>query len=103
MKPGAPYGKVFYLGLRRVPEIGLIADVALDEYSSDGQDGLVKDGEILNDETIEVMVKSALVQAAAGADMLRVDVLRAIASGFGKPAELADVVLKTVDDGIGGR
>src|SRR5690606_37411863 len=33
-----------------VPEIGLIADVALDEYSSDGQDGLVRDGEILNDE-----------------------------------------------------
>ena len=53
-----------------VPEIGLIADVALDEYSSDGQDGLVRDGRILNDETIEVMVKSALVQAAAGADII---------------------------------
>ena len=39
-----------------VPEIGLIADVALDEYSSDGQDGLVRDGEILNDETVAVMV-----------------------------------------------
>jgi porphobilinogen synthase len=53
-----------------VPEIGLIADVALDEYSSDGQDGLVRDGEILNDETIAVMVKSALVQAKAGADII---------------------------------
>jgi len=53
-----------------VPDIGLIADVALDEYSSDGQDGLVRDGEILNDETIEVMVKSALVQARAGADII---------------------------------
>ena len=53
-----------------VPEIGLIADVALDEYSSDGQDGLVRDGEILNDETVEVMVKSALVQARAGADII---------------------------------
>lgn len=53
-----------------VPEIGLIADVALDEYSSDGQDGLVRDGRILNDETIEVMVKSALVQAKAGADII---------------------------------
>ena len=53
-----------------VPGIGLIADVALDEYSSDGQDGLVRDGKILNDETIEVMVKSALVQAAAGADII---------------------------------
>jgi len=53
-----------------VPEIGLIADVALDEYSSDGQDGLVRDGEILNDETVAAMVRSALVQAAAGADII---------------------------------
>jgi porphobilinogen synthase len=53
-----------------VPDIGLIADVALDEYSSDGQDGLVRNGEILNDETIDVMVKSALVQAKAGADII---------------------------------
>lgn len=53
-----------------VPEIGLIADVALDEYSSDGQDGLVRDGEILNDETVAVMVRSALVQARAGADII---------------------------------
>lgn len=53
-----------------VPEVGLIADVALDEYSSDGQDGLVRDGEILNDETVDVMVRSALVQASAGADII---------------------------------
>lgn len=53
-----------------VPDIGLIADVALDEYSSDGQDGLVRDGEVLNDETIAVMVKAALVQAKAGADII---------------------------------
>ncbi|KQN72936.1 delta-aminolevulinic acid dehydratase [Devosia sp. Leaf64] len=53
-----------------VPEIGLIADVALDEYSSDGQDGLVRDGHILNDETVAAMVKSALVQAKAGADII---------------------------------
>ncbi|MET3925779.1 porphobilinogen synthase [Devosia sp. 2618] len=53
-----------------VPEIGLIADVALDEYSSDGQDGLVRDGEILNDETISVMIRSALVQTKAGADII---------------------------------
>lgn len=53
-----------------VPEIGLIADVALDEYSSDGQDGLVANGEILNDETVAVMVQSALVQARAGADII---------------------------------
>jgi len=53
-----------------VPEIGLIADVALDEYSIDGQDGLVENGEILNDETVEVMVRSALAQARAGADII---------------------------------
>ncbi|RYE11289.1 MAG: porphobilinogen synthase [Hyphomicrobiales bacterium] len=53
-----------------VPEIGLIADVALDEYSSDGQDGLVRNGEILNDETVAAMVRSALVQAEAGADII---------------------------------
>lgn len=53
-----------------VPEIGLIADVALDEYSSDGQDGLVRDGHILNDETIAVMVRAALAQAGAGADII---------------------------------
>lgn len=53
-----------------VPEIGLIADVALDEYSSDGQDGLVRNGEILNDETVDAMVKSALVQTRAGADII---------------------------------
>jgi len=53
-----------------VPDIGLIADVALDEYSANGQDGLVRDGEILNDETVAAMVKSAIVQARAGADII---------------------------------
>ncbi|MDB5622265.1 MAG: hemB [Devosia sp.] len=53
-----------------VPEIGLIADVALDEYSSDGQDGLVQDGRVLNDETIAVMIRSALVQVQSGADII---------------------------------
>ncbi len=74
-----------------VPQIGLIADVALDEYSSDGQDGLVRGGEILNDETIAVMVKSALVQARAGADIIapsdmmdgRVGAIRAALDGGG--------------------
>lgn len=54
----------------KVPEIGLIADVALDPYTSHGQDGLMADGKILNDETVEVMVQSALVQVAAGADVI---------------------------------
>ena len=54
----------------KVPEIGLIADVALDEYSSDGQDGLVRDGQVLNDETVDAMVRAAVVQADAGADII---------------------------------
>jgi porphobilinogen synthase len=74
-----------------VPEIGLIADVALDEYSSDGQDGLVRDGVILNDETVEAMVRSAIVQARAGADIIapsdmmdgRVGAIRAVLDGEG--------------------
>ena len=53
-----------------MPEIGLIADVALDPYTSHGHDG-VMDGEvILNDETVELLVKQALVQAKAGCDII---------------------------------
>ncbi|MCF6343196.1 MAG: porphobilinogen synthase [Devosiaceae bacterium] len=53
-----------------VPEIGLITDVALDLYTSHGQDGLMRDNIILNDESVDVMVKSALIQAEAGADII---------------------------------
>jgi len=53
-----------------VPEIGLIADVALDPYTSHGQDGLVREGIVLNDETVDVMVKSALILVEAGADII---------------------------------
>ncbi|HRK06727.1 MAG TPA: porphobilinogen synthase [Pseudobdellovibrionaceae bacterium] len=52
----------------KVPEMYLITDVALDPYSSDGHDGLVRDGRILNDETLPVLAEMALVQARAGAD-----------------------------------
>ena len=55
---------------KRYPDLILISDVALDPYSSDGHDGLVKDGIILNDETIEVLCRQALAQAHAGADMV---------------------------------
>jgi porphobilinogen synthase len=50
------------------PEINLIADVALDPYSSDGHDGLVKNGEILNDESVEILAQMAVMQAQWGAD-----------------------------------
>jgi len=54
-----------------VPDMLVITDVALDPFSSQGHDGIVSDdGEILNDETVEVLVKMAVSQAAAGADMV---------------------------------
>ena len=53
-----------------VPEIGVMEDVALDPYNADGHDGLVRDRRILNDESVECLVKQALVQAEAGADIL---------------------------------
>lgn len=52
------------------PDMGIIADVALDCYAPHGQDGLVKDGKILNDETLEVIADYALVLAEAGADII---------------------------------
>ncbi|MCA9618047.1 MAG: porphobilinogen synthase, partial [Myxococcales bacterium] len=52
------------------PEVVLVTDVALDPYSSDGHDGIVKDGRILNDETVEVLVAQAVAQAEAGADII---------------------------------
>ncbi|PJN94042.1 porphobilinogen synthase, partial [Amaricoccus sp. HAR-UPW-R2A-40] len=53
-----------------VPQIGVMLDVALDPYNSDGHDGLVRGGEILNDETLAALARMALAQAEAGADIL---------------------------------
>ncbi|MDP7142304.1 MAG: porphobilinogen synthase [Alphaproteobacteria bacterium] len=53
-----------------VPDIGVVADVALDPYTSHGHDGLIKDDKILNDESIEVLCKQALMQARAGVDVI---------------------------------
>ncbi|MGD9633052.1 MAG: porphobilinogen synthase [Pirellulales bacterium] len=50
--------------------IGVICDVALDPYTSHGQDGLVREGYVVNDETIDVLCRQALVQAAAGCDVI---------------------------------
>ena len=55
---------------KRFPEAVIMTDVAMDPYSSDGHDGLVKNGKILNDETLEILAKMALVQAEAGADII---------------------------------
>jgi porphobilinogen synthase len=55
---------------RAVPQIGVLCDVALDPYTSHGHDGLLRDGVIVNDETVEILVKQALIEAEAGADIV---------------------------------
>ena len=50
-------------------DVGLLADVALDPYSSHGQDGIVRDGYVANDETLDVLCRQAVVQAEAGCDI----------------------------------
>ncbi len=55
---------------KEVPDVGLLCDVALDPFTSHGHDGLLRDGVILNDETVAVLVKQALVQAEAGCDII---------------------------------
>jgi porphobilinogen synthase len=55
---------------KAVPDIGILCDVALDPYTSHGHDGLLRDGVILNDETVAVLVRQALVEAEAGADII---------------------------------
>ena len=52
------------------PHIALMTDVAMDPYSSDGHDGIVENGQILNDETLEILGKMTLAQAEAGADLI---------------------------------
>ncbi len=55
---------------KAVPDIGVICDVALDPFNSDGHDGLVQDGYVLNDETVEILARMAVVQAEAGCDVV---------------------------------
>src|SRR5690606_16983439 len=51
-------------------DIGIVCDVALDPYTTHGQDGLVRDGYVVNDETLEALCQQALVQAEAGCDVI---------------------------------
>lgn len=65
----------FYLRIiraikKRFPEASLMSDVAMDPYSSDGHDGLVEDGIILNDETLPILCDMAVAQAEAGIDII---------------------------------
>lgn len=55
---------------KNFPEAIIMTDVAMDPYSSDGHDGLVKNGKILNDETLEILARMAVAQAEAGSDMV---------------------------------
>jgi porphobilinogen synthase len=55
---------------KEVPDIGVLCDVALDPFTSHGHDGLIRDGVILNDETVAVLVRQALTQADAGCDII---------------------------------
>jgi porphobilinogen synthase len=76
-------------------DIGIVCDVALDPYTSHGHDGLMRDGNILNDETLEALITQSLVQAQAGCDVIapsdmmdgRVGIIRQALDGSG----LADV------------
>jgi porphobilinogen synthase len=55
---------------KEFPELGVLCDVALDPFTSHGHDGLIEDGKILNDATVTVLVRQALVQAEAGCDII---------------------------------
>jgi porphobilinogen synthase len=76
---------------RAHPNIGIVCDVALDPYTSHGHDGLIRDGYVVNDETLDALVKQALVQAQAGCDVIapsdmmdgRVGVIRDALDGAG--------------------
>lgn len=72
--------------------LGVICDVALDPYSSHGQDGLVRDGYVVNDETVAMLCRQAIVQAEAGCDIIapsdmmdgRIGVIRSALDDAGK-------------------
>ena len=68
--PGFFYLKTLREVKKQFPEACIMTDVAMDPYSSDGHDGLVKEGKILNDETLEILAKMSLAQAETGIDIL---------------------------------
>lgn len=64
------YLKTLALIKKKFPEACIMTDVAMDPYSSDGHDGLVRNGEIVNDETLEILAKMAVAQAECGIDII---------------------------------
>lgn len=69
-REGSLYLRAIAAVKTRFPEACVITDVAMDPYSSDGHDGIVQNGEILNDETLEVLGRMALAHARSGADII---------------------------------
>ncbi|KAG1651142.1 Delta-aminolevulinic acid dehydratase [Nymphon striatum] len=55
---------------KAVPEIGIMTDPALDPFTSHGHDGVLRDGIIINDETVDIIARASALQAAAGADII---------------------------------
>jgi porphobilinogen synthase len=72
---------------KAVPNIGLITDVALDPFTTHGHDGILRNGVILNDETVEILVKAAVIQADAGADIIA-------------PSDMMDGRVAAIRDGL---
>lgn len=72
---------------KEVPDIGLLCDVALDPYTSHGHDGLLQDGQILNDETVEVLIRQSVLQADAGCDIIA-------------PSDMMDGRIGAIRDGL---
>ncbi|MGK6350262.1 porphobilinogen synthase [Parapedobacter sp. DT-150] len=69
-REGSLYLRAIHEVKRHFPEACVITDVAMDPYSSDGHDGIVEEGQILNDETLDILGKMALAHAQAGADIV---------------------------------
>ncbi len=69
-REGSLYLRAIAAVKKNFPEACVITDVAMDPYSSDGHDGIVENGEILNDETLEILGEMALAHAEAGADII---------------------------------
>jgi porphobilinogen synthase len=72
---------------KNFPEALVFTDVALDPYNADGHDGLVRDGKIVNDETVECLIKQALCHAQAGADVV-------------SPSDMMDGRIGAIRDGL---
>ncbi len=87
-----------------VPEIGVLCDVALDPYTSHGHDGVLKDGDVHNDATVDILVRQALVQVAAGCDIIapsdmmdgRIGAIRAALEKNGRPQYPADGLCREI-------